>query len=218
MSDPTLTSLANRALDYLGRGPSGNIDAPNPKTELERRMKARIDDAITQMLRLDRWPAALTTASLAGSSLDDDRYYFLVTLPTDCVHVWRVAGRTEIPARLETRSFGLYYDDDDYGGRYGWERRSGQGAGSIACNFTPPVTVEYAKRLAPAQMTEEMQDVVAIILANMVMHHAALATARRQELMRMKIECIKTASRVSGSEDGPDRPFGSPWLDAMWGP
>ena len=142
MSAATPTHIANRALDILGRGPTGNIE--NPKSPLEQRLKERYADAVRMMLRLDRWPAALKVEKLAGSTLEEDRYFYQVQLPADCVHVWRVWGPSEIPARLELRSYGLYYEDDDYHGRYSWERRNAQGAGAIACNFTPPVTVASA--------------------------------------------------------------------------
>lgn len=192
MSAETRTSLANRALDILGRGPSGNIDTD--KNELARRLAARLAGAILLMLRMNKWAGARKVLSLAGSSLSDDDYLFEIQLPADCAAVWKVG------------------DADD-----GWERRSGQGAGSVVTNRTPPVKIEYARILAPAEMTEEMLKVAAIILADETKHHAALSAGRRAEIAQERRETIKEAARVAGSEDGPDTPFTSPWLDAMWG-
>lgn len=193
MANETRTTIANLALDILGKGPTGDID--NPKQEIEKRLAANLDAAIDKMLRLNKWPASRKTLFLPGATLNsDDTYAYEIQLPADCAAVWQV-GDAECA----------------------WERRSGQGAGSVVSNVLPPVRVEYARRLAPAEMTEEMRAVAAVILADKVKQHAALSAARRDEVRRHYKETLIEATRVAGAEDGPDTPFGSPWLDSMAG-
>lgn len=196
MSDEVLTTIANRALDMLGKGPTGNIATPT--SPLEKRLAARLPDAILTMLRIHRWPAARKSAQLPGSTITGDRYRVMVQLPSDCAMVWRVGA-----------------DDAQWHDR--WERRQGAGAGAIVTNLEPPVTVVYGRLLEPAEMTEEMRAVAAALAADMVKNLAALSGARREELRREVRDAIVHAARVAGSEDGPDTPFGSPWLDAMGG-
>lgn len=195
MANETRTDIANIALDILGRGPIEDVDGATQKGELERRLKGRIDHAVDAMLRIHKWPASRETQFLPGASLNaDENYYYEIQLPTDCVAVWKVG------------------DEED-----GWERRSGQGAGSVVTRLMPPVRVEYARRISPDQMTEEMRQVAGVMLADMLKQHAAISTARRQEIAAERVRLIKEAVRVAGSEDGPDTPFTSPWLNAMLG-
>ena len=59
--------------------------------------------------------------------------------------------------------------------------------------------------------------VAGVMLADMLKQHAAISTARRNEIAAERVRLIKEAVRVAGSEDGPDTPFTSPWLNAMLG-
>ena len=193
MSQRTAATIVNEAFDLLGKAPVGDIEKP-PPGEVYKRAKARYESVFDRAMKLSDWEECGKTLILPTGKGEDDDPRYVVQLPPDCLKIWFVNGRTT-----------------------GYARRAGPGAGVLLVETSAPVTVQYARRLKPAQMTEELAQLCAALLAVKLIPHAGLTRNKKDDVKAALRDAVRDMLFVSGSEDGTAAPFESVWLDAIGG-